>query len=370
MTEHQHDGNPFRSVKYISSVDEIISVAFKQANAIRMKTSKRRSREEKIASLERDRISKLSEVVSEKLQSITKQFPWIENIHPFYIELCDLLGGIDQIRRILGRIDGIANQTKEIEKEQLSKLKLTDHPLEIARIRRENNGRIASLVKKARGDINYLIRTIRKLKSIPDFNVIYPTIVVAGAPNVGKSSLVRDISTGTPEVGEYPFTTKEIVFGHRDLTLTNVQIVDTPGLLDRPFKERNIIERQSITSVRHIADIIVFIFDISKDAELTANEQLNLFEDIRTEFPDVPIMKILNKIDLLSEEEIDRSITTFKTEFHISTKDRNNLDSLIEALEAKVIHIVKTADKFKKLQKLTISKEFLPLKEEEINYEF
>ncbi|TFG11083.1 GTP-binding protein [Candidatus Heimdallarchaeota archaeon] len=370
MTEHQHDGNPFRSVKYIPSVDEVISIAFKQANTVRMKTSKRRTREEKIATLEKDRISKLSDVIAEKLQSIIKQFPWIENIHPFYIELCDLLGSIDQIKRILGRIDGIANQIKEIEKEQLSKLKLTDHPLEMAKIRKENNGRIASLVKKARGDINYLRRTIKKLKNIPDFNVIYPTIVVAGAPNVGKSSLVREISTGKPEVGEYPFTTKEIVFGHRDLTLTNIQIVDTPGLLDRPFKERNLIERQSITSVRYISDIIVFIFDISKDAELTFNEQMNLFEDIKTEFINVPIIKVLNKIDLLSKEEIDRSITVFGTDFHISTKEKINIDSLIKILEEKVINIVKTSEKFKELQKITISEEFLAYKEKKIDYEF
>jgi nucleolar GTP-binding protein len=240
----------------------------------------------------------------------------------------------------------------------------------MATIRKEANGRIASLVKKARGDVNYLIRALRKLKTIPDFSVIYPTIVVAGAPNVGKSSLVRRISSGKPEVGEYPFTTKEIVFGHRDLTLTNAQIVDTPGLLDRPFKERNIIERQSITSIRHISDIIVFLFDISKDAELTADEQLSLFEDIEKEFSDVPIIRVLNKIDLLSEKEIDESVLVFETEFNISTKYGSNIEELAEFLEEKIIHIVKTADKFKESHRITISEEFLPHKEGEIDYEF
>lgn len=370
MIEHQQKGNPFRRVKYIPSVDEIISIAFNQLKTVRIRTSKRKSREEKIASLERERISILSETIIDKLKEISKQFPWIENIHPFYIELCDLLGNIDEIRRILGRIEGIANQIKEIEKEQLSKLKLTDHPLEMSKIRKEFSGRIASMVKKARGDVNYLRRIIKKLKTIPDFNVTYPTIVVAGAPNVGKSSLVRAVSSGKPEVGEYPFTTKKIVFGHRDLTVTNVQIVDTPGLLDRPFKERNVIERQSITSMRYISDIIVFIFDISKDSTITPEEQLNLFSDIEKEFPDIPIIRILNKIDLLSEDEIERSKTIFKTEHHISTKNSTNLDSLISVLEKKIIQIVKTDEKFKETQKIVIAEEFLPPKEEEINYEF
>ncbi len=366
----QYKGNPFRQVKYVPSVDEILSIAFKQVKKLRMKTSKRRTREEKIASFERDRIYKLAEVISEKLLDITKQFPWIENIHPFYIELCDLIGSIDQIRRILGRIDGIANQIKEIEKEQMSKLRLSDHPLEMAKIRKESSGRIASLIKKARGDVNYLRKTIKKLKTIPDFNVTYPTIVIAGAPNVGKSSLVRKISSGKPEVAEYPFTTKQIIFGHRDLAVTNVQVVDTPGLLDRPFRERNMIERQSIASIRYVSDIIVFIFDISKDAVITPDEQLNLFEDIEKEFLNVPMIRVLNKIDLISEEEIKRSKALFGIEFFISMKSIESLEPLISELETRVINIVKTAEKFKESQKIIIAKEFLPPNEEEINYEF
>lgn len=357
-------------VKYIPSVDEIISLAFRQMRSLRMRTSKRKTREEKIASFERDKISKLADVVADKLHGISKQFPWIEAIHPFYIELCDLLGSIDQIRRILGRVEGIAKQTKEIEREQLSKLRLTNHPLEMAKIQKENSGRIASLVKKARGDVNYLIRIIKKLKTIPDFNIGYPTIVIAGAPNVGKSSLVREISTGKPEIGEYPFTTKEIVFGHRDLTLINVQIADTPGLLDRPFKDRNVIERQSIASIRYVSDIIVFMFDISKDAAISPEEQLNLLEDIEKEFLDVPIIRILNKVDLLSEEEIEQSKEAFKTEFHISTKDAIGIGPLISFLEEETIKIVKTSEKFKESQKIVISEEFLPPNEEEIDYEF
>jgi len=114
----------------------------------------------------------------------------------------------------------------------------------------------------------------------------------------------------------------------------------------------------------------VFIFDISKDAEITPEEQLSLFEDIEREFLNVPIIRILNKTDLLTEEQIEESKTRFGTEFHISTKDKKSLNSFISVLEEKTIHIVKTAEKFKESQKIKISEEFLPPDEEEINYEF
>lgn len=35
-----------------------------------------------------------------------------------------------------------------------------------------------------------------------------------GAPNVGKSSLVQLLSSGLPEVQNYPFTTRSIKMGH------------------------------------------------------------------------------------------------------------------------------------------------------------
>ena len=35
-----------------------------------------------------------------------------------------------------------------------------------------------------------------------------------GAPNVGKSSIVRVVSSGTPEVNDYPFTTRGVTIGH------------------------------------------------------------------------------------------------------------------------------------------------------------
>ena len=41
-----------------------------------------------------------------------------------------------------------------------------------------------------------------------------PTLVLVGAPNVGKSTLVRALSTGEPEVGNYAFTTRGVSLGH------------------------------------------------------------------------------------------------------------------------------------------------------------
>jgi nucleolar GTP-binding protein len=54
----------------------------------------------------------------------------------------------------------------------------------------------------------------KQLRGLPFVDPEIPTVALVGAPNVGKSSLVKVLSSGTPEVCNYPFTTRSIKMGH------------------------------------------------------------------------------------------------------------------------------------------------------------
>ena len=63
----------------------------------------------------------------------------------------------------------------------------------------------------AMDDLKSIAKLLRRL---PVAELETPTVALVGAPNVGKSSLVRVLSSGMPEVCNYPFTTKGIKMGH------------------------------------------------------------------------------------------------------------------------------------------------------------
>jgi len=111
------------------------------------------------------------------------------------------------------------------------------------------------------------------------------------------------------EEDKIPFTTKGVLLGHVDVQYMRYQVLDTPGLLDRSMEKRNPMERQAIAALSHLADVVVFLLDPTETCGYDVAAQERLLAEIQMRFPEVPILVVENKSDLLKSVSDRRKIS-------------------------------------------------------------
>ncbi|RLI07416.1 hypothetical protein DRO32_03905 [Candidatus Bathyarchaeota archaeon] len=321
---------PFSGVGYVPSAGELIDLAFRRASR-RVARRTGGPLEARVRAKERDRVRIAGSILAGRLRSLVSRFPDLDDIHPFYRELADVLVGLDELKKALGALSKAARIIEGLRRAYLSRLRRAPTVSEAGRLRREAYGRMASVVRRVARHLDFLREAVPKLARLPSIDPEVPTVVVAGYTNVGKSSLVRAVSTAKPEVASYPFTTKNIVLGHRDTPYGRIQIIDTPGLLDRPLSERNRIELQAILALKHLADVIVFLLDPTPACGFPLESQLRLLEEVRSSFPDTPMILAINKADIATGEQIKTAMEALGQEAHVISALRGDgVEELVE----------------------------------------
>ncbi|KAG8046551.1 hypothetical protein GUJ93_ZPchr0008g13925 [Zizania palustris] len=149
--------------------------------------------------------------------------------------------------------------------------------------------------------IDDLLNIAKTLRSMPVVDPHIPTLCLVGSPNVGKSSLVRILSTGKPEVCSYPFTTRGILMGHIVSNHERFQVTDTPGLLTRDDDERNNIERLTLAVLSHLPIAVLYVHDLSEDCGTSVADQFITYKHIRERFNDRLWIDVISKSDLLDK---------------------------------------------------------------------
>jgi len=290
----------------VLSADEILDKAFKRASKVEHIGV---TRLETVREINIAKLKSSSDTIATTMGKYVKAFPSIGKLNPFYSELIDMAVGTDRLRKSLGAIDWSRGQVAKISKQAVRDISIAERINFIDEIRRAAYGRISSVVKQVSKELDFLASARNVIRKFPTVSPDDPTIVIAGAPNVGKSQLIGRISTAKPRVAVYPFTTQEISVGMFERKYLRYQVIDTPGLLDRPFEERNPIELRAVLALRHLADAIVFVIDPSETCGYTLAQQEHLLKEIETEFKGVLMFPVENKVDLLSTDSGRRKMS-------------------------------------------------------------
>lgn len=277
----------FESIPTVPTAEEILDRSFRRAaSKMRLKKNKDRANEEFVRAV--------SQSIHDRLVRIMQSFPDFDSLPAFYRDIVEILWGIGRVRKSLGSVGWAARWARTHGPGLAYQTRKAKIP---SQVRKRAVARLSSVVHQIGDDLVFLNEVRNVLRTLPHVSDEF-TVVVAGYPNVGKSSFIRLVSSATPEVAAYPFTTKGIIVGHRMVDRERVQFIDTPGLLDRPAAERNVIERQALTAITNLASVILVILDASEQCGYPLEDQFRLLHEIEA-MVTVPVVPVVNKADIV-----------------------------------------------------------------------
>jgi nucleolar GTP-binding protein len=310
----------WRSIPTVLYPQEILDKAFsrasKQADMVEDPDKYHRVRKQMARMIQSS-----SDVISTTLLDYVAKWPSLNALSDFDQALVDAAVGADDFKQNLASLQWASDQVNKISGEAQRKiLRLRDID-GFHQARRHAYGRFSSIVDQISSPIIWLGDARNVLRKLPAIDSLEPCIVVAGSPNVGKSAMINALSSGEPEVASYPFTTKQLHLGHFSHRRRSYQMVDTPGLLDRPMYERNNIEMQAIAALENIGNLLLFLIDATPGATTPLEEQLNLLKEIKHTIPGKPLLVVHTKIDLFDVIPDD-------FEYYISAENGEGVEEL------------------------------------------
>ncbi len=317
----------------IPTPDELLDKGFRRAKkAANLARTTKIPRYKKAKVLEETRVKTACQVIRDRIQMILDRTPNIEELPEFYQDYIDVAVGVDDMKQALGGLNWSIGIITQLEKDYASRIRRSP-PEKASALRSQAYGRIASVVNKIEKDLDFLDFAKANLRNMPTVDFDATTVVIAGFPNVGKSTLLRQITSAEPEVANYPFTTKGIQIGHLKRRWKSIQIIDTPGLLDRPILDMNDIELKAMVALEHLANVILFIFDASETCGYPLESQFNLYEEVKRIFK-TPVICLFNKMDLADNVKyLEKYISKVEQPMMVSASQGMGVPEIIERLE-------------------------------------
>ena len=164
-----------------------------------------------------------------------------------------------------------------------------------------------------------------QLKTIADIGII-------GLPNAGKSSLLASLTSATPKIANYKFTTLNPNLGVAMYDDKEITLADIPGLIEGAHKGTGL----GIKFLKHIerCKVLLHLIDISE------KNLVNSYSQVREEMAKYSseLLKkqeiiVFNKTDLVDEEEKNKKIKEFheiikKPTFETSTLDKKSVSDI------------------------------------------
>lgn len=218
---------------------------------------------------------------------------------------------------------GFSNQLKKLREDLVHFASLIELELDFSEedVEFANREQLRSLIQQIYTVINRLIQSFEQgnvLKNgVP--------VVIAGKPNVGKSTLLNALlNEERAIVSDIAGTTRDTIEDEININGVTFRFIDTAGIRET----EDIIEAKGVARTREKmkqARLIIYLFDPTQDHIADVQSQIADVEDLQ-----IPFVTIINKSDLIDETK--RTEYAVLQPLYISAKEQYGIDELKEEL--------------------------------------
>ena len=172
-----------------------------------------------------------------------------------------------------------------------------------------------------------------QLKTIADIGII-------GLPNAGKSSLLASITSATPKIANYKFTTINPNLGVAIYDDKEITLADIPGLIEGAHTGVGL----GIKFLKHIerCKTLLHLIDVNEDDLISIYKQVrNELKEYSKELVKKEELIVFNKIDLIDKKTLDEKIKKFKNKIKKQVLTLSTMNkSSVSKIKSKLINYV------------------------------
>ncbi len=289
----------FQKVCEVPKVKELLHVAFRKARIKGKQKDLQGTWIEKIRIKEALKLDVIKDSLLPAYERVNKDFPLEYALPDFYQRLMALTVDVPGYRKALKGLVDTTRIMQKLHRDAVKRIHRCSGREEMKAVSNETYGRIASVIKRSEPHLVFLDGVRKIFRTYPDIKDMF-TVVIYGFPNVGKSTLLNTITGTRAPTAAYAFTTKTINAGYFTKDRVTAQVLDVPGTLARPERQNN-IELQAQLVLEEVANVIIYVFDVSEYCGYPLENQEKLFKTLRMR---KPIFVYLSKKDLLTPAEI------------------------------------------------------------------
>lgn len=234
-----------------------------------------------------------------RLKKILEDFPGTAGLPLFYIKLMRLTIDLPKFKNSCGAVNWAVERISDLHKKYVREINKTKDRWKIKELSKQFYGRISSILKQIDKHLSYLEECRLIFRTYPDVKEMF-TVCIYGFPNVGKTTLLNNLTSTAAKTAAYAFTTKTINAGYFTIEGKKIQVFDLPGSLARQEK-KNKIELQAELVAKELADVIIYVFDLTENCGYDVQRQKQLFNNIKDK---KKTFVYLSKQDILDKKVI------------------------------------------------------------------